>query len=155
MFTYTQTKNNFIKANVNEPKEILLQNVYVPFGINKNYTIKFQFSKQNEFLASELTNIDKEHCKYLHEIYFKTDMSVQHIYKVQKKSSYLSTILCTIPQIKKQIQTIVKSSRKELNTVFTLQHKKVDIKIKNSYVWINTDKKIISPCWIVTHIKVL
>ena len=76
MFTYTQTKNNFIKANVNEPKEILLQNVYVPFGINKNYTIKFQFSKQNEFLASELTNIDKEHCKYLHEIYFKTDNQI-------------------------------------------------------------------------------
>jgi hypothetical protein len=145
------SSKNFKKALCPIDNEITLHNMYVPFGVNKNMTIKFQFNKQNEIKAKYINNIDLTHYQQLIEKHTISKES-NFIYKVQKNKSYLSTILCTVPQIKKQIQT--KISSRELNTIFTLKHKKVDITIKNPFIWINTSKNIISSCWIVTHIKV-
>jgi len=146
------SSKNFKKALCPIDNEITLHNMYVPFGTNKNMTIKFQFNKQNENIANKINDIDLTNYKSLIE-YHNVSKDSNFIYKIQKNKSYLSTILCTIPQIKKQIQTKIYS--KELNTIFTLKHKKVDITIKNPFIWINSSKNIISSCWIVTNIKVI
>ena len=151
-FKLVDSSKNFKKALCSTEHKTTLKNMYVPFGVNNNFTIKFQFNKQNEIDAKKLNDIDLTNYRYLIEKY-NIPADSNFIYKIQKNKSYLSTILCSVPQIKKQIQTNISS--KELNTIFTLKNKKVDITINNPFIWINTKKNIISSCWTVTNIKVV
>ena len=100
---------DFIQYKLQKSKKIRIKNMYIPFGVNENNTIKLEFSKTESTSFNKINAIDKDHFK---KALLISEEKYRHISKLKEKSHYPSTIMCKIPHTKSIIQTKILSKKK-------------------------------------------
>jgi len=146
----------YIKLICSKLIRMKIFDAHIPFGMNKNYTIKVQLSKkQSGDFFTQLQETEKglfEQAKTALQIAKPGDFELYS--KTQKKGSYLPTIMCTIAHIRDTVQTtIVQKHKGEIVTVHDLKNKRVNIQLVQDHMW--EKNNTISITWIVEKIELL
>jgi len=142
---------DFIQLKLKNSKTIHIKNMYIPFGLNENNTIKLEFPKTETTLFHKIDSIDKKHFDNAIQI---LEGKYKHISKLKEKGHYPSTIMCKIPHKKSIIQTKITSKiRSELYTIFTLKRRTVNAIIEKKDMWIINNE--LHSVWYLTECEVL
>jgi len=136
-------------------KTVRISNMFIPFGMNSNYTIKLQFSKENTPVYETLKSFEKEQFKNVVP-QLETHIgkkAYQLMSKCQQKGSYPPTLMCTVAHKKDSIQTIIHQKHKgAIDTIYNLEKYTVDAVIEINQMWEKNGQ--ISLAWIVKEIQI-
>ena len=154
-FTTTE-HDNYISIHC--PKvTYYLNNCFIPFGMNDNYTMKLEFTQHNIDIFESIKKKEKDFFNNAKYILHK-DHSIESPRlnsKLQKKGRYPPTILCSVYQRNNTIQSILKQKARKLNTFYTLQRKRVNAQIECDTIWFNKKSQGMNCYWKINYVEVI
>ena len=154
----TEENADFECFPLQEPVRVHMKKVFVPFGMNKDHSIKFEFSTNESLIAynTMLETEQKQHAFIQSKNQEKgNQFVVMYKHKCNKKQKYHPTVLCKMPTGRRgtMFSAVVTHAKAGcIATAYTLKGKTVDAVVEMTHCWMKNG--FASGHWLVRSILV-
>lgn len=135
---YTKKSNYYCIEYENKPLIIDVKDVFIPFGVEKNYSnyiIKIAENDKSSELFEFIHQLEKNNIDYLHSIE-NTFKEEDYKSQILKRPNYPNSLIIKIPIVKNQIQTDIKCSNENIISLFDIPKKStISLQIEIDKLW--------------------
>lgn len=149
-----EIRNGFSALRLPTPVRYTLSNMFIPFGMNDNYTLKLEFTPATLSKYTVIQEKEKELFNSSIEIISEhtPNTPIRFSSKLHQNKKYMPTIMCTVDHRQDRIVSKLQQKNKsEINTFYTLRRKNSKVLIECDTLWIKNNEvrcawKVVSVC---------